>query len=51
MLVLFMTLNFQFEFETVNQPGFEPGFLGPKAATLTIELHSFDKRQIVINKE
>ena len=25
MLVLFVTLNFRFEFEKVNQPGFEPG--------------------------
>ena len=32
--------NFQFEFETAKQQGFEPGFLGPKEASLTIELHS-----------
>ena len=38
-LVWFVTLNFWFEFETANQPGFKPRSLGPKAATLTIELH------------
>ena len=32
--------SIKFEFETVNQPGFEHGSLGP--ATLTIELHSID---------
>ena len=42
-LVLFVKLNFWFEFETVTQPGFEPGSQGPKAAMLTIELHSIDK--------
>ena len=40
MLALSVTLNFQFEFNTANQLGFEPGSLGPKAGTLTIELHS-----------
>ena len=39
-LVFLVTLTFQFEFETMNQPGFEPGTSGPQAATLTIELHS-----------
>ena len=39
MLVLFVTLNFLFEFETANQEVFEPGSLGMKAAMLTIELH------------
>ena len=39
MLVFFWMLNFIFEFETVNQTGFEPGSPGPKVATLTIELH------------
>ena len=40
-LVLFVRLNFRFEFETANQPGFEPGSPGPKLAVLTIEiLHS-----------
>ena len=38
MLVLFVTLNFLFEFKTANQPGFEPGFPGPKETMLTIEL-------------
>ena len=53
MLVLFMKTQFSilfeivylhklFEFETAKQPGFEPGSPGPKAATLTIELHSID---------
>ena len=35
-------LNFRFEFETANQPGFEAGSLEPKASMLTIELHSID---------
>ena len=43
MLVLFVTLNFQFEFETANQPGFEPGSPGPIAPTLTFELQSIDE--------
>ena len=43
--VLFVKLNFLFEFETANQPGFEPGSLGPKGAMLTIELHSIDLLQ------
>jgi hypothetical protein len=43
MLVLFVTFNFLFEFKTANQPGFELGSLGPKAAKLTIELHSIDR--------
>ena len=43
MLVLFVKLRFQIEFETVNQPEFEPGSQGPKAATLTIEFHSIHK--------
>ena len=42
MLVLFLKLNFQFEFKAANQPGFEPGSPGPKAAIQTIKLHSFD---------
>ena len=38
-LVLFLTLNFQFELETANQLGFEQESLGPKElATLIIEL-------------
>ena len=39
-------LNFQFEFKTANQQGFECGSPGPKAATLTIELHSIDLSDI-----
>ena len=39
---------FHFEFEKANQPGFEPGSSGYKAASLTIELHSIDKFMIVI---
>ena len=39
-LVLFVTLNFVFEFGTAIQSGFQPVSLGPKAATLTIEQHS-----------
>ena len=35
LLVLFVTLNFHYEFETTNQPEFEPGSPGPKAARLT----------------
>ena len=35
-LVLFVTLNFQIKFETVNLPGFEPESPGPKAAMLTV---------------
>ena len=35
-----MTLNFQFEFETINEPGFDPRSLEPKAAMLTIEQQS-----------
>ena len=42
MLVLF--INFGFTFETANQPGLEPGSLGPKVATLTIEPHFIDTR-------
>ena len=42
MFVLFMKAQFLFEFETANQPGFEPGSPGTKAATLTIELHSIE---------
>ena len=37
---IFGTLNFRFEFKTANQPGFEPGSPGHKAAKLTIKLHS-----------
>ena len=37
----------QFEFETANQLGFQPGSPGPKAAMLTIELHSSDKKKSV----
>ena len=47
MLVLFMKTHFLFEFETANQLGFEPGSPGPKAAMLTIELHSFDGKNKV----
>ena len=32
----------RFEFETANQPGFEPRSPRPKAAMLTIELHSIE---------
>ena len=35
-------LNFRLEFETAEQPGFEPGSPKPKAAMPTIELHSID---------
>ena len=51
-------LNFRFEFETVNQLEFEPESLGPKGATLTIELpkaamltielHSIDNSVLVL---
>ena len=44
MLVLFVKLDFRFEFETANQPGFEPRSPGPKTAMLTIELHSIDDK-------
>ena len=37
-------LKFQFEFETANQPGFEPRSPGPKMAIQTIELHSIDQK-------
>ena len=36
------TQFFRFESETGNQLGFEPGFPGPKPATLTIGQHSID---------
>ena len=39
-------LQFQFECETENQPGFEPRSLGPKVAKLTIQLHSIDNCQL-----
>ena len=42
MLVLFATLNFQYEFGAANQPGFEPGSPGPIMATLTIGPYSID---------
>ena len=42
-VVLFVKLYFSFEFETANQPGFEPRTLELKAATLTMELHSIKK--------
>ena len=42
-LVLFVqTQLFDFELEKANQPGFEPGSHGHKAATLSIGLHSSD---------
>ena len=41
MLVLFMK-TFGFEFETENEPGFEPGSPEPKVTRLTIELCSID---------
>ena len=50
MLVLFATLNFKFEFETLNQPGFEPGSLRLKAVTLTIELQFIDSRMLYFAK-
>ena len=40
--------NFQFEFKTANQLGFEPVSLGPKGATLTIELHFIHKNKLFI---
>ena len=43
-------LNFQFEFEIAKQQGFEPGSQGPKAAILTIELHSIDYFQNLMLK-
>ena len=43
MLLLFVTLNFQFEFETANQLGFEPRSSEQKVAIPTIELQSIDK--------
>ena len=42
-------LNFLYEFETANQPEFEPGSVRPKAAMLTIELNSIDLYPIVLN--
>ena len=33
-------------FETVNQPGFEPGSRGPKLTLLNIEQHSIDKKNL-----
>ena len=41
-IVLFAKTQFSIRIETVNQLGFEPGFPGPKVATLTIELHFID---------
>ena len=40
--IIHKKLNFRLKFETANQLGFEPGSRGPKAAMLTIELHSID---------
>ena len=51
MLVLFSKLNFPFEIKTANQPGFEPGSMGPKATTLNIKLHSIDNILIFIRKD
>ena len=42
MLVLIEQLNFPFEFEARNWPGFEPRSPGLKAARLTVELNSND---------
>ena len=42
-LVLFIKHQFLFEFETVNQPGFETGSPGSKGAMLIIELKSINK--------
>ena len=36
------TQYFLFEFETANQPVFEPRFPRPKESMLTIELHSIN---------
>ena len=41
-VLYYSCISFWFEFETANQPGFEPGSPGLKAATLIIELHSID---------
>ena len=41
-LYYFWKVIFRFEFETANQPGFEPWSAGLKPATLTIELHSIN---------
>ena len=35
----------------MNQPGFEPGYPGPKVAMLTIELHSIDAFQVINNND
>ena len=50
-LVLFVKIHF-FDFERAHQPGFEPRSPGPKAATLTIELHSIDnsRKFLYLNK-
>ena len=42
-LVLCLKTQFLYEFNTANQPGFKPRSPRPKAATLTIKLHSIDK--------
>ena len=47
MLVSLVKLNFLFEFETANQPRFEPGSLGQQAAMLTIGLHSIEDDNVV----
>ena len=39
---------FDFEFETANQPGFEPRLAGQKGAMLTIELHSIEFMSITL---
>ena len=51
MLLLFVKLNFLFEFETAIQPGFEPRSPGTKAAMLTIELHSIGTAKQMLKNE
>ena len=46
---IFGTLNFRFEFKTANQPGFEPGSPGLKAARLAIKLHSIDFSENILS--
>ena len=41
-MVFFVTLNSLLVYETANKVGLEPGSWGPKAAMLTIKLHSID---------
>ena len=47
MLLLFMKTKFLIWIQTANRPGFEPGSSGPKAAMLTIELHSIDNTKFI----